>query len=395
VGWLDGAGAVVWLWLLGNVATDLDGRLVDSLGGWASFLSDFRLVIFLIALALLVLLVKGWKLAAGFAYVAAFPLIFGLWKLPILLFRGRSPVFLVGFAHVATAVVGGARRTIVALALAVVAVLAVVATPWAPAISLGALILGGLVLWLVGRAAMASIKPSGFITSQQRKISDVVDGDVVGRIRSHQNLATTPDQVVAWDREQATSYVTSAATGVIMYRGLFYYADTLDKYRRSPLSMVFSCLRVVAVVVLTGVGMGLVYLAIFRLSPAEFAFEREPSLLTFIYFAFSSATFGEIEALTPVGDVTIAVKLVNGVLNSVILLTLAAALLLSYRASKSDQEAEAAIGELRKGAAAMSDEVGSTYAASTTDLETRLVDYQFAFKGVLLWLIKRTPSPEQ
>lgn len=390
---LDALGALVWCWLIGNAILDLDGWFVDVLGGWASFLSDYRLVILMVVLAIFTLILKGWKLAGVLAYIALFPLIFGLWKLPVLLFGGRSPVFAVGATHVASAVVGGTRRTIVVMTVAVLAVLMVILSSWNPLIAIGAGLLAAIVLWFIARGLYLSLKPSAFITGQQQAISHFAQGDMVSRLRSQQG-GTSAEEVAEWDKQHATNFVTSAGLGVVLYRGLYFWANNLDTYRKSSMSMLFNCLRVIAIAVLTGLGMGLIYFAIYRISPEQFASEQPPTLVTFIYFAFSAAYFGEIRVLAPVGDVALVVKTINGIVSSVIFFTLAAALLLSYRASKSDEVAEEAVSKLRGRATSMRDEVGHAFAAvSTKDLEARLAGFQWAFSGVVTWLIGNTPMP--
>ena len=94
---LDVVALLWWSWVVIKVfVADVDRWVAQELGGEWNAILGYRLAFFLLALALLAMVLRGYRLAGSLIYVAFFPVIVLTWKLPRLLFRLKSGTVAIG-----------------------------------------------------------------------------------------------------------------------------------------------------------------------------------------------------------------------------------------------------------------------------------------------------------
>ena len=283
------------------------------------------------------------------------------------------------------------RRTLVETAVVVFSALAILYAEAAWLVLLGVVGMCLVLTWSVMLGLITSLRPSRFITAQQKLVARFSKSDAAEALYTPRQ-SLDPAAVATWDKQQASNFVASAGTGVLAYRLAYYWAQSLDTYRKSPAATVYNGLRVLTLVVQLGLGMGFVYFGLNQLFPTQYVYDTDPTLLTFIYFAFNASLFGEIQALAPRGDLVYAFKIVNGLVGTVIVGVLITSLFLTSRSSRTDPVAAESVRRLRQRAHNLGRQVGEAYAASPHDLEQRLTSYKWALSGVVAWLVARAPA---
>lgn len=388
---LDVISLALWIYaFLKLFVGDVDRWILERISPNLVWLVDFRFFVVLGVVALILVGMRKPSAAWPFAYVAFFPLIVVFWKVPRFFFRLKSGVAALGFLQVVSGVVAGVRRTTIGLAVLIGSSLAIFlgGGNW---VTVGMVAIAALLIAWLWRAIRSALRPSGFVTGQQRIIGKLVGSKFFER-------ATTPQQkvdkasVAIWTNAEAASYITTASFGLVIYRSAYYWAYSLDAYRRGAASVVFGAISVLTLFVQVAVCFGLLNYGLFRLDATQFNYSNPPTFWTFIYYAFAGCFFGEIAAVVPADSVAFAFKIANGILGGIIVLTLIAAIVLGIRHTRTDEVSAQAIRDLKARADAYGDSVGEVYAGgSAADLESRLQAFKFALSGLLAWLIKQSP----
>lgn len=233
VGWacLDAFSALFWIYALVKVfVADVDRWVITTVAPQLQWMLDFRLLILLVGLSLLLVFFKRRWWAWVPIYVSLFPLVFVLWKVPRFLYKSRSWTLLLGFAHVVTSSLRGIRFAVPTFTvLAVSAVLIGVNSPepllW---LSIAMLLLGWLVT--LGRAFFMAFRPSWFVRGQRRLFQAFLTSDRAWTLFSVSDVA--PSGVEVYNDTQANQLLVRACSGLIAYRATQVWAMKVDEYRK-------------------------------------------------------------------------------------------------------------------------------------------------------------------
>ena len=391
VGVMDCISTLLWTYaFLKLFVGDVDRWVVERVDSSLVWLVDFRFFIALGALALVLALLRKLAAAWPFAYIAFFPLIVVLWKIPRFLFRLKSGVATLGALHVLSGVVGGVRRAIIGGAVLMFSFFTVV-FGGESLITVGMVALGALLVAWLYRAIRSAIRPSSFITAQQRIISKIVGSQAFEKATNPQQKVDK-ESVATWTNTEAVNYVTTASFGVVAYRAAHYWAFSLDLYRRGAASVAFGSLTVLTLFVQVALTFGFLNYGLHRIDVSQFQYEADPTVWTFLYYSFAGCFFGEIGALMPVGTVAFVFKIINGILGGIIVLTLITSIVLGVRHTRTDEVSLQAIRDLKSRADAYGKSLGDMYGGgSVEELEARLLAFKFALSGLLGWLIRQSP----
>lgn len=96
--------------------------------------------------------------------------------------------------------------------------------------------------------------------------------------------------------------------------------------------------------------------------------------------------------IAPIETLAIGLKIANGILGSIVILTVFVSLVQSYRSTQTDEVSKEAIAKLKERADAFGEQVGGSFADSLEDLERRLSAFRWALEGAAAWLAARVPK---
>lgn len=387
---LDVLGSIVWIVsLIKLFVGDVDRLLISSFAPQLVWLLDMRWLLVLGLVALILILFRARTLGVAVAYIVGFPLVILFWKIPKLLIKRRSTLLVSSLAGVATGFLSRAKFFIVALAIACLSgtMILMGETPPVVLAGMGAMLL--VVMWWLTVTAIDLLHTSAFIKAQERVINWIFGFELIERF-------VTPEQpdalaLKAWSVDDAKKFRDTAGFALIARRALLFWASAVDQYRRGPAVVVLNALLVVLLLAQVIGAFAFLSYGVFVIDPTQFAFTVTPDAWTFVYYSTVGAYFGEISALVPVGGLAIAVKLLNGIIGSIGVLTIIGSTLMGFRATRSDSESNSAARALRRKADELESLSEQQFQMSLQDLQQHLVAAGWGLIGVVTWLKTKTP----
>jgi hypothetical protein len=383
---LDVVGSFVWLYAIVKVfVADFDTSLFGTAASYRFF--------FFLALAAVVAVVmhKRWAIVTAFIYVLAFPAVVLCWKLPKLLRKARSPVAFLAAANVVTLVLSDLKRSIVLTALTVFATLAIVASHWEPLLVVAGVCMSALVVRTAYRSIRMSLKPSSFLIIQQTAIRKMVESNTL------RQLTTPAEELLSADIEQFTAeqqitFTNNLGNGVLAHRVLSYWAYQLERYRRSPASLIFNLLSYLWLVVRVVAGLALINLALYHAHPADFIFKQNETFLLFIRYVIAALAGQEIIALHGSGNVADAINIVTFgaglILSGGFFLSSA----LAFRASREESQIKETVAEIKREGKRLDERLLETYDVSVVEAMLRLEQLKATLVGVIRFVSTRIPD---
>jgi hypothetical protein len=383
---LDALATLFWVYVaLKLFVADVDQAVLGNL-------ADYRFFFFLAVLCALVLwLRRPWPIVGGIAYVVLFPLVLACWRLPKALIKTRSPVVFLAAVNAVTSVIGDLKHSVVTTTLVAFTALAIALghAEWLMAVAGGAMMV--FVLQAVGRTVRFSLAKSRFLKVQQAAVRRTVDSGWLRSLTSP-NADLLRPEIEKFTREQQTTFVQNLGNGILAHRVLYYWAYQLEKYRRSPASLLFNGLAYVWLVVRVLLGLAFVNLAIYHADQSAYSYDDAPSFLDFLRCSIAGLYGSEIAAVQPRSDLADALSVATFVLGIVIVGGLITALLLGVRATRNESEIRETIQEIKYEGARLHRYLEDAYDASLDEMMLRLAQLKFGLMGLVQFLSSRIPN---
>lgn len=383
---LDVLASLFWAYaILKLFVADLDQQILGDL-------ADYRFFLFLAVLCGLVLLLrKPWPIVGGISYVVLFPLVLICWRLPKALIRSRSVVLFLAVVNAVTSVVGDLRHFIIATTLVAFTALAIAVgnVDWLLALSGGVMML--CVLQAIWRTLRFSLAKSRFLRVQQTAIRRAVDSRGLRRLTMPSAELMHPE-IEKFTPAQQSTFVQNLGNGILAHRVLYYWAYQLEKYRRSPVPLIFNGLAYIWLVMRVVVGLAFVNLAIYHADSGAYSYASAPGYLDFLRCSIAGLYGSEIAAVQPRSDLAAALGVATFAIGIVIVGGLVAALLLSFRASRDESEIRETIQEIKDEGARLHHTLEDQYGASLDDLLQRLDQLKFSLMGLVQFFSSRIPN---
>src|SRR5207253_8392293 len=124
-----------------------------------------------------------------------------------------------------------------------------------------------LLVLLIGRAFWRSVNPSRFIRSQATLLDKLVNSAIFSALWRIPDDLKSP-AVSKFTPTQQSQFMTNIVMGVLGHRVIYWWADQLDSYRRSPAPFVLNFLTYFRVFIAAVIGFAFINLAIFRTDPS-------------------------------------------------------------------------------------------------------------------------------
>jgi hypothetical protein len=383
---LDAVGTFVWLYAIVKVfIADFD---TDIFGSGA----NYRFFFFLgIAVILAMAMQKRWAIIAGFVYVVAFPAVVLCWKLPKLLGKTRSPVAFLAAANVLTLVFSDLKRSILLTALAIFATLAIAASHWTPLLIVAGLSILVLVIRTTYRSIKMSLVPSSFLRVQQKAIRKVVESNTLKNLTSPAEELMN-EEIERFTAEQQLAFTNNLANGVLAHRVLSYWAYQLERYRRSPASLIFNLLSYLWLIVRVVGGLALANLALYHARPSDFHFQSSDTFLLFVRYVIASLYGSEISGLHGTGTVPDAIDILTFIAGFVLVGGFVVSSALAYRASREESDIRETVAEIKRESKRLDERLRENYAVSVAEAMLRLEQLKAGLFGVIRFISTRIPD---
>jgi hypothetical protein len=383
---LDVVASALWLYALLKVfVADLDSVTIGSA-------VQYRFFFFLaLTVAVALLLRKPLAILGGFLYVFGYPAVLLCWKLPKLLGKARSPVAFLAAANALTLLLGNVKWSVLAFGLAAFCTLTIVASHWTPLLVLAAAVLICLLVRTSYRTIRLSLAPSTFLTAQQKVIRAIVDSNGMHQLTSPAAELRSAE-ILTFSAEQQTTFASHLANGVIAHRILNYWAYQLERYRRSPASLIFNALSYLWLVGRIVLGLALLNLALFHAEPTAFTFPAEPNVLVFVRYVIAALYGGEISALHAQGTLANALSIVTFFAGLLVIGSLFVSSALAFRAARDESAIRETVVEIKREGARLEQSLRANYDVSVSEAVERLERLKYVFMGVITFLSTRIPE---
>jgi hypothetical protein len=379
---LDILAAVFWLNAFTKVfISDWDRSLVRKLAPNAEWIINFRILLFSIVLLALFKLGKKWSLL-WIAYVIIWPLAVIVWRIPRLIHKKAGWNGLVGLAHVFSGFLRGVKWSLAAVVL-LVASLLFLALPGTLSAWIASISAFGLLCWLLYTSIRSTLTPSRFMGMQKRLFS-LYRG--IAPTEEYDNLRPAIEGGGQLDAEQTKTFLTQAGNSLVASRVVYFWAYRVNEYRKSWALIVFNALSVVWLFVTSVVAFTLINLGLFQANPNAFELTGRPSAVKFFYYSAVSTSGGETTLIQPVGDIAVAVKTLEFIVGTILIVTLFVSIFLGFRASRDDRDARETVEAIRVVAKEAEAEFTANYGCTPTEAIQRLSSIGHTSIGTLALL---------
>ena len=387
---LDTIGALIWIAAVVKLFVgDLDRMLVASFVPELTWILDMRWLVVLLVVALVLILFRARSLGIAFAYVAFFPVVVLAWKIPKLLVKRRSALLLSTLAGLATGFMARARFFIIAIAIASLSGSLITTGESDVIVGIGMVAMLATLLWWLTVTSIDLLHSSAFIRAQERAIEWLFSFHAV-------EMAVTPEQpdqleLKRWTVGDAKKFRDTAGNAILARRALLFWAGAVGQYRRGPAAILLNGALVLFLLVLVVISFAFINYGVWAIDPSQFKYEAAPEAWTFVYYSITAISFSEISALSPVSGLAVAVKLANGVIGGVGVISIIGSNLLGVRAARADSPSAPA-SYLREKARELENLSTLQFQMSLEDLQARLLATGWSLLGVVNWLTQRTPA---
>ena len=288
---------VFWVYLiLQTFFLDVDQEVIVEFLPAGQAIADYKFLIFIAVLIVFVLLLDRADVIRALLYVAFFPLVVGLWKLPRILYRTNSWVVFLSTANVVSSGVVNIRGSILAFGATLGSVVLILAIDNPALVGIGIAIVVFLLAGALYRAIRYAFTPSSFLRTQEHAIQRIVGSEgVAALVEVNEELKS--NSVTKFDEQQQTTFLNNLQFGLMAHRTLFFWAYQLDRYRKSSAPIVFNIVAFLALLVGIIFGLALINLGLYKIDPNAFSYDSTPSLLSMGRYAFTSLYGSEIAAI--------------------------------------------------------------------------------------------------
>lgn len=359
-----------WSYAFLNVfVLDTDSWVASSLGPVTEVLVRYRLFVVLGILALLVLRLK--QTGVPLLYVALFPVVVPTVLLPWALIRSKSWNALFATVHVISSLIYQFRFRFVASVLVLTACLLTIVSPvsWLTGVAAGVLVIALIMEY--GRAIKGIFSRSRFLVRQTEVIGSVIDSKMVqGLVSLDANLKSSSIQSYSGDQLQL--FTQKVGYAVSLHRAVHLWASKLRGYGRSGFITLLNVLGYLWLFVESVVFLALINRAVYQIDPVVFSVVRLPTLLTWVSYAMAALAFNSIQAIEPVGDSAVALRIVAGFLGPVLLVTLFAGTLMSYKRERQQEQLDEAVEALRRQGKEVRERFHSDFGVTPEEARRRL-----------------------
>jgi hypothetical protein len=383
---LDALGTLFWVYVILKVFVfNVDSAV---LGG----LARYRFFIFVaVAMWLVLTIRKTWPIVASLTYILCFPLVVICWKVPKLLYKTKSPVAFMAAANAVTSVFADLRRSVVVGGVVAFSALIVLTSHNRDLLAVAAIAVGIVLVMALYRTIRVSVVPNRFLQVQQTAIRRAFDAKFMKTL-----LAPTVEfrdvEVAKFSQGQQTAFVQDLGNAVLSHRLLNFWAYQLERYRRSPASVLLNGVAYLWLLCRAIVGLTLMNVALYHADAHAYTYESGPTFLEFVRYVIAGLYGSEIKAVQPKSQLANGLSIATFAGGVVVLGSAILSSFLSFRASKDDSEIKSVIGDIRREGEGLDRQVRENFDVTVPEAMQRLDELKFGLMGVITAVSTRIPK---
>ncbi len=337
---------------------DVDTWLVRHLAPGQDWLITYRWLVQFVALALVVLMLRGKRLFGWLLFVGGFPLIVTFFYVPRALIKRKAWTLAVALTSAAVSAFRSLRWTLTFWSAIFVGSLLVLVSLRQGYIVAGAVLLLLAVAFAYVRTALRAFRGQEGLFSS--RALHAVWSTIRGVLSAHRDLTDVdPDKMT---EEQRDKWVSDLETTILYCRGSAFIASKLRELKQKRLGAITSALSVLGLFGLTVWVFGLVNFTLYRADPGAFAFgPHTPSKFDFIWYSFNSMFRAAVMQIEPVSVTARVLGMLATLLVAVILFVIILFWLSVVKEARESEEISGALAALRDQARVSAEFIEQTY----------------------------------
>ncbi len=356
----------VLMWTYGIVKLfvfDIDIFFFQKFFPGYEWLVNYRLVVLLAVFSIIWLFAGNKEVIGWLLYIACYPLIIILWKIPFFVFKKGSWILAIATVDVFVSFFKSFKHSFITSSFLIVSVVLILnfSNEWL--IWASVLILLFLICVIYVYRLILAFEPSSLYKaynsffSVARKAQASLQETFAKVQASQPQQPSAQSQPVVFDESMKDmpieslektlrdQRISALQLNVFLNRICLYGARKLDDYQKSSMSIVFSSLTIIFLVILTTFIFAVVNFGLYKINKDFFVVSAAPSFFTFLYYSFNNVinnASSEISASTALSQV---VRMLQG-LFSLFLLVITVSLLIPATTQKHAKEIEQVIDDL-------------------------------------------------
>jgi hypothetical protein len=298
----DLVAVLLWAYVITKLFIyDIDVYAVDHYVPDAKWVVTYKFFVYIGIWAALFLIFNRNRILFWSAYVAFFPLILVLWKVPYTLFRNRSWMIAFSLVDWLLAMIRGLRYRFIASALYLIAIASALSTSnrlllWSASCALFILLL------LIYAFSILHIYRPTSLYHLSKSLITTVSENFLKNCRIEEEMRNVP--VARLNEQQLVKWKSNLGMYVIFSRSCLFAANKVRDYQNSALSMISSMVTIFNLIFVTTLTFAIINVALYKISPSFFDTQGIPSLFVFVYYSFNSIIFSSIRELVPIVPVS-------------------------------------------------------------------------------------------
>jgi hypothetical protein len=389
---MDVISALFWVYAITKVfVIDVDRVVLDHTFPGVLPVLDYRAFLYLGLLIGISFFAKGKRWMVG--YVLAWPLIVVCWRLPWFFIRKRSWALFLGSLQAIFTALSDLKYNLTTKTFALAAAL-VILTARSPRLlyASGAYVAAILLLSYV-RLVKKTFLESSFLAMQRDRLAGLVNSNFVTHMTSLNDDLRSSD-IQLYDRSQISAITTNCSLGILMNKGMYYWAYQLERYRKnySP-ALIFSAVSYVWLFLGTVLSLALLNEAIIKARPAEYTLvHAHPSFIAVCVYALSTLFVSTSGGIEPSRDLAYAIQLIAGIAGPVFLVTCVLNFFISFKRERDENALRELVAELKRRAREQGDRFNTEWAVSVDEARARLDDIGEGLGKVFAFFTSRVPA---
>jgi hypothetical protein len=298
---------------------DIDVYLLKLVAPNLIWVLDYKLPVILAVITLILLATRSLDLGLALAYIALYPFIVLLWKLPWFVWKQKSWLLAFAVVNALMSFFYSFRRDFIAGTVFLISAILILNTNNFYTLVSSAAAIAIVVVFAYYVAFRKALMPSAVFQTYKQIFPAIRTSTVLELDTSLRNLP-----VESMTQNQIELRTNSLQNVVLFNRVCLFLSKKLRDYQRSGLDVVSYIFSLMFLLIFTIFAFGLINYALFKLDSTLYQFTySQPSPFAFLYYSGGSMFYAS-NGLVPTAPISQAVQLVQflcGVLLLVILIT--------------------------------------------------------------------------
>jgi hypothetical protein len=320
---------------------DIDIFLVGNLSPNLMWLVNYKFLILLGILAVIMIVTKNRHILLWSLFVIFYPVIFLFWRTPVFLFRKRSWNLVFALVDSMVSFFRTFKQTFILTAFFLISAVAILVATNSLLLWISLAVLFGIHSWIYVQKMILVFKPSGVYQVYRSFFSFL--GDLV-RFKP----ATPGTTLVLSDKElelplesmdekQLQKWTTGVQWLALFNRVCLFVSKRIKAYQESRFNIISFVFGILILVLFTVMSFALMNFGLYKINPNYFGYSTEPTFFSIFYYSFNNFLFNPIQEITAKAPIAQIASMAESFF-ALFLIAIFVSLVLTFRSQRETDE---------------------------------------------------------